>query len=297
MIRVTFQQVEAFYWTATLGSVQKAADRLNLSQPAISLRLREFEANVGRSPFERAGRRLRLNQTGREMLRGARGILENVEALAAGTAAKVGGTIKVGFAEGFALGCLPQVLVQLHRRYPDLHPELTVGISSSIEPALLDSRLDIAFLAEPAEYEGFAYVYLGLQPTCWVASASLDLPSPATPDSLAKVRVISNQPGTIGYRQVIRWFASAGLRPAHLDICSSVAIQAKLVEAGTGVGILPTPMIDDLVAAGRLRLLETFPPIQPVAILLVHRAGVLSPAAQAVVDCVNETLAEMHYLV
>ena len=296
MSRITLQQVEAFYWTATLGSVQKAANRLHLSQPAVSLRLKEFEANLGDKPFERAGRQLRLTQAGRDTLRTVRGILESVETLGASTAAGVGGTIRVGFAEGFALACLPQILQRLHATYPDLHPELTVATSSSIEPALQDSRLDLAFLVEPAELEGFTYVYLGLQPTGWVAAPSLDVPTPVTPDNLTKVRIISNQPGTIGYRQVVRWFASEGLKPASIDICSSVAIQAKLIEAGTGVGILPTRMIDDQVASGRLRLLETFPPVQPVAIFLVYRTGALSPAARALVDCVNETLGRLRYL-
>lgn len=297
MSRVTLQQIEAFYWTATLGSVQKAADRLNLSQPAVSLRLKEFEAGLGGKSFERAGRQLRLTQAGRDTLRTVRGILESVEALGASTDAGIGGTIRVGFAEGFGLACLPPILERLHATYPDLHPELTVAISSSIEPALQDSKLDLAFLVEPTELEGFTYVYLGLQPTGWVVASSLDVPTPVTPDNLAKVRIISNQPGTIGYRQVVRWFASEGLKPASIDICSSVAIQAKLIEAGTGAGILPTRMIDDQVASGRLLLLETFPPVQPVAVFLVHRAGALNPTARAFVDCVAETVSQMRYLI
>ncbi|WP_457940380.1 LysR family transcriptional regulator [Mesorhizobium sp. 10J20-29] len=297
MSRMTLQQIEAFYWTATLGSVQKAADRLGLSQPAVSLRLKEFERNAARRHFERAGRHLRLTQAGREALRTVRGIIEGVDSLGADASPGISGTIKVGFAEGFALACLPQILERVHATYPDLHPELTVSISSSMEPALQDGRIDLAFLVEPTELEGFTYVYFGLQPTGWVVASSLDVPTPVTPDNLAKIRIISNQPGTIGYRQVVRWFASEGLKPASIDICSSVAIQAKLIEAGTGAGILPTRMIDEQVASGRLRVLETFPPVQPVAIFLVHRTGMLTPAARAFVDCVTETVGQMQYLI
>lgn len=297
MNRVTLQQIEAFYWTATLGSVQKAADRLALSQPAVSLRLKEFEANLGSPLFERAGRRLNPTQRTRELLRGARSVLDAVEGLGAAATARIAGSVKVGFAEGFALACLPQIVDRLHRTYPDLHPELTVATSSSVEPALHDSRLDLAFLVEPTEFEGFTYVYLGLQPTSWVASASFDAAVPVTPDTLAKARIISNQPGTIGYRQVVRWFASEGLTPAHIDICSSVAIQARLVEAGTGVGILPTRMVAGEIAAGKMRVLDSFPPVQPVAIFLVYRSDSLSAAAKALIECVNDTVAEMRYLV
>jgi len=297
MNRPTLQQIEAFFWTATLGSVQKAAEKLSLSQPAVSLRLKEFEASIGGPIFQRSGRRLTSTPRSSELLRNARIVLDAVDGLGTAAAASVSGSVKVGFAEGFALTCLPQIMERLHARYPDVHPELTVATSSSIEPALQASRLDLAFLVEPREIEGFTYVYLGLQPTAWVASADFDLAEPVTPNMLEKERIIANQPGTIGYRQLVRWFASEGLKPAHLDICSSVAVQAKLIESGTGVGILPTKMIESSVMSGSLRLFETFPPVQPVAIFLVHRAETLSPAARALFQCVTDTLAQANYLI
>ena len=56
MSRITIAQLEAFYWTATLGSVDSAARRLNLSQPTISLRLKALERVSGRKLFDRVGR-------------------------------------------------------------------------------------------------------------------------------------------------------------------------------------------------------------------------------------------------
>jgi len=297
MNRLTLQQIEAFYWTATLGSVQKAADRLALSQPAISLRLKEFESRIGSPLFERVGRGLRPTQLTHEMLRRARDVIDAVEGLGSAASNGVEGAVRAGFAEGLALACLPQVIELLHRSYPDVHPELTVATSSTMEPALHDGRLDLAFLVEPSEIEDFTYVYLGMQPTGWVAAADFDLPTSVTPDTLARARIISNQPGTIGYRQVIRWFASEGLQPGHVDTCSSVAVQAKLIEAGTGVGILPIPMVEEATSAGRMRVLNAYPPVQPVTIFVVHRENMLTPAARALVECVNQTLAEMNFLV
>lgn len=298
MSRITIQQIEAFYWTAMLGSVQKAAERLNLSQPAVSLRLKEFEAQTGRVLFERRGRHLVPSQGARALTRIARSVLDNVDLMAADAATGgVSGTIRAGFAEGVALACLPEILERLHRDYPDLHPELMVAISSSIQPALRDSRLDLALLVEPSEEEGFTYLYLGQQPTAWVAASRWHRGAPVSPSDLVRTRVIANQPGTIGYGQVVRWFASEGLRPQVLDICSSVAIQAKLIEAGTGIGILPLKMVEDKIAQGRLHVLDTFPPVQPVAVFLVHRSDALGPQVRAFVDCVSETLAHMDYLV
>lgn len=159
-----------------------------------------------------------------------------------------------------------------------------------------DGRVDLAFLVEPSDLEGFTQVYLGLQPTSWVARTSLGLNGPLTPADLVRTRVIANQPGTIGYRQVVRWFASAGVKPRFLDVCSSVAVQERLIETGTGVGILPTGMVAGKLASGLLTVLDTFPQVPPVAVLLVHRTGELSRPARAFVDCVGETLSQMQYL-
>lgn len=296
MSRITLPQIEAFYWTVTLGSVQKAADRLTLSQPAISLRLKEFETNIGRPVFERQGRTLKPARQTQELLDSARKVLDAVDGLGSAATSNIGGVVKVGFAEGFALASLPQIVNRLHRLYPAVHPELTIAMSSTIEPALYDGRIDLSFLAEPREVEGFTYVYLGLNPTSWAAASTSDLANPVTPNMLAKLRIISNQPGTIGYRQVVRWFAAEGLTPTSMDICSSVATQQKLIEAGTGVGILPVRMIEEGVASGRLRLLDSVPHVQPVGIFLVHRSGLLTPADRALIECVNETLAEKPYL-
>lgn len=296
MNKVTLPQIEAFYWTATLGSVQKAADKLGLSQPALSLRIKDFEYGVGAIVFERANRKLKPNRFALEMLGRARKVLDAVDALSAAGDRRASGIVKVGFAEGFALACLPQIVERLHQSYPDIHAELTIATSSSMEPSLHDGKMDLAFLVEPREVEGFTYVYLGLQPTAWAASTQSDYPVPLHPNALARERIICNQPGTIGYRQVIRWFASEGIQPFHLDICSSVAIQAKLIQAGTGVGILPEKMIEQEIKAGRLKTLEAVPPVEPVAIFLVHRSDTLTPQARALIECVGETLRVTGYL-
>jgi DNA-binding transcriptional LysR family regulator len=297
MSRVTVAQLEAFYWTATLGSVQRAAQHLNISQPAISLRLRELETGTGLSLFDRSGRALKVSLSGQSVMHNARAVLENIDRLSShGDGVEVRGRIRVGFAEGFAMVCLPLILDQLHARYPELYPELLVATSSTIEPDLYESRIDLAILVEPTERADFVFLPLGAQQTRWVAAPHWQIPELARPADLVHIPIISNQPGTIGYRQVVRWFSAAGITLARIDICSSVATQARLIEAGTGIGILPVKMVEEKAARGELHIVESVPALEPVPVFVIHHKENLSPHVQAVIACVRDTLAGLDYL-
>ncbi|SMF06966.1 DNA-binding transcriptional regulator, LysR family [Tistlia consotensis] len=297
MNRVTVAQLEAFFWIASLGSVERAAQRLHLSQPTISLRLRALEETVGLPLFDRVGRGLRLSLDGQALLPNAKRVLENIDQMVSHSGeSRVRGRIRIGFAEGFALVCLAQTLERLHELYPDIRPEVVVATSSAIEPELHDHRLDLAFLVDPTEREGFTLLPLGAQETSWVAAPRWALPELVRPRDLAHLPIISNAPSTIGYRQVQAWFASAGLVPARLDLCSGVALLAHLVSAGTAIGILSSKMMEREAALGRVRLLRTAPALEDVPVFATFHADNHSPIVKALIGTVRSVLAEMDYL-
>ena len=297
MNRITVAQIEAFYWTATLGSVDGAARRLSLSQPTISLRLKALERETGVPLFQRVGRGLRPTPDGYEFLPEARSILDGMERLAGrGGPVRVRGTIRVGFAEGFALICLSKTLDLLHQLYPDLKPELVVATTFAVEPELHAHRLDLAFLVEPTEISDFTLVPLGAQETCWIASTKWSLPALVSPHDLANLPIITNPEGSINYRQIREWFASAGITPARLDICNSVAMLAHVVVAGVAIGIYPSKMAEEDVRTGAVRLLRTSPPVAdtPIYAKFAKRNG--SPNVRAFIATVRQVLANMDYL-
>jgi DNA-binding transcriptional LysR family regulator len=166
-------------------------------------------------------------------------------------AADVRGTIRVGFAEGFAVICLSPILKAVHALYPDLHPEVAVSTTSSIEPDLHAHRLDLGFLVESVDHDGFTLVPLGAQETAWIAASSWDPPAVVTPHDIVGHPIISNPVGSIDYRQVVGWFGSAGLAPARVDICNSVAMLAHPVTNGVAIGVYPNKMADNDVLQAR----------------------------------------------
>lgn len=297
MSRITIAQLEAFYWTATLGSVDKAARRLNLSQPSISLRLKAIETQMGTRLFERVGRGVRLSLDGHSLMQDAKNVLETVERISGKRSeVDVRGTIRVGFAEGFAVICLAPILKEVHALYPDLHPEVVVSTTASVEPDLHEHKLDLAFLVEPVEHDDFTLVPLGAQETAWIAASSWDLPPIVTPHDIVGHPIISNPVGSINYRQVIGWFGSAGLTPRRLDICNSVAMLGHLVTNGVGIGIYPNKMADTAIDAGTVRILRTSPPVADTPIFAKFRSDGDNNKIRAFVNTVRQVLSGMDYL-
>ncbi|HEY6631735.1 MAG TPA: LysR family transcriptional regulator [Rhizobiaceae bacterium] len=297
MSRLTLAQLEAFYWTATLGSVDKAAGRLNLSQPSVSLRLKAMEEHIGASLFDRVGRGIRLTVSGHSLLGEVQGVLSSVEKIAGRFgAAVVRGTIRVGFAEGFAMICLSPILKAVHAQYPDLHPEVVVSTTASVEPDLHAHKLDLAFLVEPVEHDGFTLVPLGAQETAWIAASSWDLPQVVTPHDLVGLPVISNPVGSINHRQIVGWFGSAGLMPARIDVCNSVAMLAHLVATGVAIGVYPNKMAENDIRRGVVRILKTTPPIADTPIFAKFRTNEDSNNIRAFLDTARQVLSGMDYL-
>jgi DNA-binding transcriptional LysR family regulator len=297
MMRVTLAQLEAFFWVAQLGSVQLAARQLNLAQPTISLRIRDLEQGLGLALFERSRRRLRPTDAGLSLLGRASAILDEVGKIKSVAAVDIAGPIRIGFAEGFALVCLAPLMELLRENCPGLRPELFVATSLGLEQELVAHRLDLAILVNPIGQPGLRMQPLGAQPNAWVARPSLGLGPQLHPADAWLLPIISNPPPSAMYRQIVDWFATAGLEPARIDICTSVTLVAHLVAAGVGIGMLPAKMIAPQIASGALQLLDSVPAIEPGRVFAAFWEGAQTPAVDAVMRCVRQVLDEMDYLV
>ncbi len=132
----------------------RAAERLNLSQPPVSLAIKDMEDELGVVLFERTSRRIAITQAGEEALRDARAVLGGLETLrrrAQDAAAGIMGSIAVGFISLPAYTFLPPTL----RRFTEHHPKASValreGITEQIVADVESGRLDVGLVLQPAE--------------------------------------------------------------------------------------------------------------------------------------------------
>jgi DNA-binding transcriptional LysR family regulator len=297
MMRVTLAQFEAFFWTVQLGSAHRAAQHLNLAQPTVSLRLKDLSAALGVEILERAGRGLRVTPEGRALLPRVTAIMAELRGIRGHDPARdIAGAIRVGLAEGFAVTCLPPLLGALLEDHPALQPEWVVSTSTTLEAALLQDALDLAVLLNPIGDERLRLMPLGAQPTSWVAPSSWGMTGPVGPRDLASRPVISNPPSSAMHRQITGWFATAGVEPARLSLCTSVAVIAELVAGGIGAGLLPVPMAARYVAEGSMHLLAAAPAVENGRLFVSSRMGGEDPKVTAVVRTISRVLQAIDYL-
>lgn len=296
-MRLTLAQLETFFWTAQLGSAQRAAQHLNLAQPTVSLRLKELQEAMGASLLERTSRGLSATAEGRALLPRVAAILAELQGIKGQDPARaVVGPIRVGLAEGFAVSCLPPLLAGLLEDYPALQPEWVVSTSTTLEAALLKDTLDIAVLLNPIGDERLSLRPLGLQPTTWVVPAFWDIKDMVEPKDLWPRPVISNPAPSAMHRQITGWFAAARLEPARMSICTSVAVIPELVAAGIGAGLLPVRMAESHVAAGKMRIVASAPAVENGRLFIGIRAGVEDPRTNAVARVIRRVLDGLDYL-
>lgn len=297
-MRLTLAQLEAFLWVVELGSVQAAARQLHLAQPTISLRLRDLENALGVQVFERAGRGIRPTASGLGLLARAKTVLREIDRIREPPGqAPVAGVARVGFAEGVAMVCLPALVRALRQDHPALRPEFTVATSAALEPELARHQLDLAILVNPIGHSGIRLIPLGLQPTSFMAAPSWGLSGRVRPADLRHIPIVSNPPPSAMFRQTRDWFATAGIEPARIDVCSSVTVSAHLVASGVAVGVLPHKMVERQLNDGSLVILATDPPVGDGRVYATYREGGESKAIDAIIHSLRGVLSSMDYLV
>ncbi len=240
--RISLDQVEALVWIARLGSFRAAAHQLNVSQPAISGRIRELERQLG-GPLP--SRRLppAPDRSRHATVRRAEQILTLARSLEdqADPAKTLRGPIRVGFADSFALTHLPALLAKVEKAYPAAEFEIVIDFSANLDRKLQAGQLDFAIPTEPELSPDIAVEPLEDLDLAWVAGKGLDFPSRAlTPSDLEglpdhhqsqAVEALRHHPGMVRP-------ASATCRLC-LYTCNSLSIMANLASKGFGLSLLP----------------------------------------------------------
>jgi DNA-binding transcriptional LysR family regulator len=296
MNNFSIPQLVAFRWVAELGSVQRAADKLNITQPSVSLRMKQLEAELELPLFERHGRGLKLTRHGHLFLQRAMPVVDAYEQLQRNTGASaLIGTLKIGLAEGFAVASMPTLIARLRADFPQLRPEWTVATSAGLEQQLADGSLDMAILVDPLGLRDVRLFALGAQQNCWAVSSSTFHEINATRMALSKITIITTPPPTAMYRATMGWFAEDKVTPENLCLCTSLNAAIQLVAAGLGAGIFPSKMVDAYPLHGALRKLELDGPLSSGRVFVADRSTSDEARTQAMMTIIEQTAQEIGY--
>jgi DNA-binding transcriptional LysR family regulator len=303
MTRPTLSQLETFFWIARLGSFHAAAERLGLSQPSISLRIRELERSLGTPLFHRRGRGVVLSEHGEVMLRHVEQVLAAADEMEAALApmGSLKGIVRIGMPDSIAIACLGDMMRNLESSHRGLRLEISIDSSAGLLRSLKDRKLDIALVGEPPQLAGYRIEYVARNPIGWVAAPRLRLPAGVLgPRDLADFHLLTAPEFSSTYNIMTEWFSTDGIKPMRVSTCNSLSAIARLTADGIGISILPLSMLSAELRAGALKLLEFAPELPSrrlYAVLPEEPTGVSRRAVTAVLRALRETVARSELLV
>ncbi len=290
-MNVSLRQLRVFEAVARLSSYTRAAEELHLSQPAVSMQVRQLEDAVGLALFERVGKSIVLTEAGRETYQYSRSInhsLQEMEEVMEALKGVSRGRLHVAVASTVNYFA-PRLLAAFHQRYPGITPKLDVTNRESLVRLLDANTVDIALMGVPpenVEVESEAFLANPL-----VVIAPPDHPlagARAIPlTRLAGEIFVMREPGS-GTRQAMeRFFKESGMAIRHgMQMTRNEAVK-QAVRSGLGLSVVSLHTIELELETRRLVVLDVqgFPLDRQW--YLVYRSGKrLSPAAGAFRDFV-----------
>ncbi|WP_299968834.1 hydrogen peroxide-inducible genes activator [uncultured Roseobacter sp.] len=242
MIGLTLKHMRYFQALAAHGHFGRAAEACNISQPALSLQIKELETLIGAPLVERSARQIRLTTLGEDFLARAQDItlrVEELENLQRSATGPLSGRLRLGVIPTVAPYLLPRIIGLLAARMPDLDLQPREAITGSLVEGLLDARLDIAVVALPIsepslrEFALFDEDFLLVRPA---TDGAKPVPSLS---ALRTMRLLLLEEGHCFREQALAFCDISGSAPQELMEGSSLSTLVQMVGAGIGVTLIP----------------------------------------------------------
>ena len=242
MKSLTLKHLRYFGALAAQRHFGRAAEVCAISQPALSLQIKELEGIMGGPLVERAAREIRLTAMGEDLLARGSEILQQVDDLSGLVRRQAGpfsGRLRLGVIPTVAPYLLPRIIHALADRYPDLKLEPKETITQSLVHEILASRLDAAIVAlpvnEPAlrEFTLFDEEFLLVRPA---SDADIAVPTAA---ALPTMELLLLEEGHCFRDQALSFCDAAAVRPRQIMEGSSLSTLVQMVSAGIGVTLIP----------------------------------------------------------
>lgn len=249
-------QVETFLQVAELGSLSRAAEILELTQPTLSARIQALERDVGQRLFDRMGRGVRLTEAGRAFVPFAERSLillqEGREAIIASQSPTIG-KLRIGSARVIGAYVLPDYLEHFHAEYPGVEVSILTGRSHEVLQMILDEEVQVGLgrtLVHPEIESTYLYdeeIVFTVHPGHRFASRK-----EVSISEIAQEPLILYDKDSTYYVLITRVCREAGIVPRVTMNLDSVEATKKMVERGLGVSFLPVSAMRTELSMGTL---------------------------------------------
>ncbi|MEZ5931959.1 MAG: LysR family transcriptional regulator [Alphaproteobacteria bacterium] len=253
-MRIKAEQLHTFLMVASAGGIRRASARMNLSQPAVTARIKNLEDALGVALFERSSGGMQLTKAGDRLIRYAEQLLHLNELIDREIAdpAAIDTSLRIGVSETIVQSWLPDFIARLHTAYPRLEVEIAVDISVNLREALLERAIDLAILMGPVSEYTVDNIDLPAFPLRWYAAADAALPDDPA-ELFRRHPCVTYARSTRPYRELKAALADRYGPGISLFPSSSLSACFRMVAAGLGVGALPSAIAGSTLLEGRIR--------------------------------------------
>jgi LysR family hydrogen peroxide-inducible transcriptional activator len=242
MLNVTLRQLRYFNALARHRHFGRAAEACAISQPALSMQIRELEEALGGVLFERNARQVALTKFGDDAARRAGDILRLVDELgdlARASRDRLVGRLRIGMIPTIAPYLLPTVIGNLTRT----HPELDIHVRETLTPKLIrelaEGRLDTAIVALPVSEPSLTEVALFTENFLLVRPGADEGTPVPTSKMLCEMRLLLLEEGHCFRDQALSFCNMQSSPPREVLDASSLSTLVQMVGAGIGVTLIP----------------------------------------------------------
>lgn len=265
MINLTLKQFRYFEALARHGHFGRAADACAISQPALSMQIKEMEETLGTALFERGARQVRLTGFGEELALRLRGILravDELEDLARASKDRLAGRLRIGVIPTVAPYLLPTIIRNLTAANADLDIHVRETVTPKLLADLAEGRLDAAIVALPVSEPSLTEVALFSEEFVLVRPIEdADKPVPSR-ETLREMRLLLLEEGHCFRDQALSFCNLHTAQPRELLDGSSLTTLVQMVSAGIGVTLIPEMAVAVEARSGAVSVAH-FPAPQP----------------------------------
>lgn len=267
-----------------LGSFSAAARHLNLTQPAVSLQVRELERRLGVALVERMGTKIRVTAPGRELVEHARRIFRECDTAAASMRRYRGdwlGRVHIGTTATALTYELPPVLRHLRSEHPAIELLITNMPTRDAVEGIIQNHIDLGLVTLPVDDTHLQVTPLRPRTLqAIIPAATADIPDVVTPDYAARQSLVLEHTRGAVHTLVMRWLAKQLPLPRTPMHMGTIEAMKTMVTLGMGMSIVPDVALSEPLPNVVVRKLD--PPVACTLALIEHRHKPNQPALDIV---------------
>lgn len=278
--------VEAFVWVARLKSITRGAEKLCLTQSAVSNRIAALEEELGILLLDRRDRGFRLTSAGVRFLQYADRFLALQRELKneLGTPEQLPLSLRIGGIEAVLHTWLIPMVYALKKASPHIEFELTIEMTHVLNEQIRRGGLDLIFSAMPATGDGIVNESLALLDMVFVGPESMAALPALGLDDILEYEIMTFQRGSQPHVALMELLRAAGAGSKRVHTISSISAQAHLVESGFGIATLPRSAAQQLAQRHRIAILESTAMLTPLPLVASYWTSPGSPVLDHVLN-------------